>query len=42
MCDRLNPNKVIIVGRIPDELQTDVSIINFKTRNQKINERMKG
>lgn len=42
MCDRLNPTKVMIVGRIPDELQTDIPIINFKTRNQKINERMKG
>ncbi len=42
MCDRLEPTKVIIVGKIPDELNTDVPIINFKTRNQKINEEMGG
>ncbi len=42
MCDRLEPTKVIIVGKIPDELITDVPIINFKTRNQKINEEMGG
>lgn len=41
MCDRLKPTKVIIVGRIPDELNTDVPIINYMTRNQKINEQMK-
>ncbi len=41
MCNRLEPTKVIIVGRIPDELNTDVQIVNFKTRNQKINEQMK-
>ncbi len=42
MCDRLEPTKIIIVGKIPDELNTDVPIINFKTRNQKINEEMRG
>lgn len=41
MCDRLEPTKVIIVGRIPDELNTDIPIINYMTRNQKINEQMK-
>lgn len=40
MCDRLQPKKVIIVGRIPDELNTDVAIVNYQTRNQRINERM--
>ena len=35
---RLKPLRVIIVGRIPEELETDTEIINFKTRNQKINE----
>lgn len=38
MCRRLNPTQVIIIGKIPQELETDVKIINFKTRNQKINE----
>lgn len=41
MCERLEPKRVIIVGRIPDELNTDVSITNYQTRNQRINERMK-
>ena len=41
MCERLEPKRVIIVGRIPDELNTDVSITNYHTRNQRINERMK-
>lgn len=40
MCDKLTPTKVIIVGRIPDELDTDVAIVNYQTRNQRINERM--
>ena len=35
---RLKPIRVIIVGRVPEELETDVEIINFKTRNQKIND----
>lgn len=40
MCDRLEPEKVVIVGKIPDELNTDVPIINFKTRNQKMKDEM--
>lgn len=40
MLDKLSPVKVIIVGRIPDELDTDVAIVNYQTRNQRINERM--
>ena len=42
MCDRLEPIKVIIVGRVPDELKTDVEIVNYMTRNQRINKEMKG
>ena len=41
MCERLEPKRVIIVGRIPDELNADIPITNFQTRNQRINERMK-
>lgn len=41
MCDKLQPISVIIVGRIPDELKPDVPIINYQTRNQRINESMK-
>lgn len=42
MCDQLEPTKVLLVGRVPDELNADVEIINFQTRNQKINEKTKG
>ena len=42
MCDMLEHIKVIIVGRVPDELKTDVEIVNYMTRNQRINNRMKG
>ena len=41
MCERLEPNRVIIVGKIPDELNADMPITNYQTRNQRINERMK-
>ena len=41
MCERLEPKRVIIVGRIPDELDADIPITNYQTRNQRINERMK-
>lgn len=39
MVRRLEPLRVIIVGRIPQELQTDIEIISFKSRNQKIKDR---
>lgn len=38
MCNRLNPSKVVIVGRIPDELNSPVEIVNLKSRNQQMNE----
>lgn len=41
MCEKLNPHTIIIIGRIPEELQTNIKILNFKARNQKINEKMK-
>lgn len=41
MCDYLEPTRVIIVGRIPDELNADVPITNYMSRNQRINEQMK-
>lgn len=40
MCEKLEPEKVIIIGKVPDELNTDVPIINFQTRNQRINARL--
>lgn len=39
MCRRLQPNKVIIVGRLPKELKSEVPIINLKSRNQLMEER---
>lgn len=42
MCSRLEPLRVIVVGRMPDELDPPVEIINLKTRNQKINEEFAG
>lgn len=42
MCRRLDPLQCIIIGKIPEELETDVKIINFQSRNQKINAKMKG
>lgn len=38
MQDRLDPIHVIIIGKIPDELETIVPITNYMTRNQKINQ----
>lgn len=40
MEELLEPTHVIIVGKIPDELNTSVHLINFKSRNQKMNERL--
>lgn len=40
MCNRLNPLKVVIVGHIPDELNSPVEIVSLKSRNQQINEEM--
>ena len=42
MCKTLDPVCVIVIGKIPEELKTDVKILNFMTRNQKLNEEMKG
>ena len=39
MRERLEPTRVIVVGILPDELDSPVEIINFKTRGQKVNDR---
>ena len=41
MCRRLRPLLVILIGRVPEELESPVEIINLKSRNQQINERFK-
>lgn len=38
MCNRLEPTRVVIVGMLPDELNSSVEIVNLKSRNQRINE----
>lgn len=42
MCERLEPTRVVVVGILPDELDSPVEIINFKTRGQKVNDRFGG
>lgn len=42
MCERLEPLRVILVGRVPDELNSPVELINLETRNQKINKEFGG
>lgn len=39
MYDRLKPTRVVVVGMLPDELNSPVEIINLKSRNQKMNDR---
>lgn len=38
MCRRLDPLRVVIVGHMPEELESPVEVINLKSRNQKMNE----
>ena len=42
MCERLEPTRVVVVGILPDELDSPVEIIKFKTRGQKINDKFGG
>lgn len=42
MCENLEPTRVVVVGILPDELDSPVEIINFKTRGQKINDKFGG
>lgn len=39
MCRRLEPLRVVIVGYIPEELESPVEVISLKSRNQKMNEK---
>lgn len=42
MRERLEPTRVVVVGILPDELDSPVEIMNFKTRGQKVNDRFGG
>lgn len=39
MCDKLQPLRVVIIGMMPNELDSPFEIINLKSRNQRINEK---
>ena len=38
MCERLEPTRVVVVGILPDELDSNVEIINLRNKNQKVRE----
>lgn len=40
MCDRLEPTRVVIVGILPDELESPVEVINLENRAQKMREKL--
>lgn len=42
MCERLEPTRVVVVGILPEELDSSVEIVNLKSRNQKVNENFGG
>lgn len=42
MCEKLDPTSVVVVGILPDELDSPVEIVNLKSRNQKVNENFGG
>ena len=37
MCERLEPTRVVVVGILPDELDSSVEIVNFENRATKKN-----
>lgn len=42
MCERLEPTRVVVVGILPDELDSSVEVINFENRTQKMRDRLSG
>lgn len=42
MCERLEPTRVVVVGILPDELDSPVEIINFENRATKKNKEFGG
>ncbi len=42
MCEILEPTRVVVVGILPDELDSPVDIINFENRAQKMRDRLSG
>lgn len=39
MCRRLEPLRMVIIGYMPEELESPVEVINLKSRNQQMKER---
>ena len=42
MCERLEPTRIVVVGILPDELDSSVEVINFENRTQKMRDRLSG
>ena len=42
MCEKLEPTRVVVVGMLPDELDSPVEIINFENRATKKNKELGG
>ena len=40
MCERLEPTRVVVVGILPDELDSNVEIINLENRAQKMRDKL--
>ena len=40
MCERLEPTRVVVVGILPDELDSPVEIINLENRAQKMRDKL--
>ena len=42
MFEKLEPTRIVVIGTLPDELDSPVEIVNLKSRNQKVNENFGG
>ena len=42
MCERLEPTRVVVVGRLPDELDSPVDIVDFENNSTKMNREFGG
>lgn len=42
MCEKLEPTRVVVVGRLPDELDSPVDIVDFENNSTKMNREFGG
>ena len=42
MFEKSEPTRIVVIGTLPDELDSPVEIVNLKSRNQKVNENFGG